>query len=193
MKCYRRPLGISYKERTTDNKVKMRITQVDRPHMDLMTIIKRMKLKWYGHVSRSSGLAKTILKGTVGGGQAKEDYGHVISKKRQASASPTHRQNGQASASSTHRQNGQASASPTHRQNGQASASPTHRQNGQASASPTHRQNGQASDSPTHRQNGQASASPTHREQQDTEDVKRRNQVATSSMNGPTTTRSKDR
>ena len=35
------------------------------PHEDLLTIVKRRKLKWYGHVSRSSGLAKTISKGTV--------------------------------------------------------------------------------------------------------------------------------
>ena len=34
-----------------------------------MTIIKRRKLHWYGHVSRSSGLAKTILQGTVKGGR----------------------------------------------------------------------------------------------------------------------------
>ena len=32
-----------------------------------MTIVKRPKLQWYGHVSRSSGLAKTILQGTVKG------------------------------------------------------------------------------------------------------------------------------
>ena len=31
-------------------------------------IVKRHKLKWYGHVSRSSCLAKTILQGTVKGG-----------------------------------------------------------------------------------------------------------------------------
>ena len=34
-----------------------------------MTIIKKHKLQWYGHVSRSSGLAKTILQGTVKGGR----------------------------------------------------------------------------------------------------------------------------
>ena len=34
-----------------------------------MIIVKRCKLQWYGHVSRSSGLAKTILKGTVKGGR----------------------------------------------------------------------------------------------------------------------------
>ena len=37
------------------------------PHEDLQTIVKRRKLQWYGHVSRSSGLAKTILQGTVKG------------------------------------------------------------------------------------------------------------------------------
>ena len=30
-----------------------------------LTVVKRGKLQWYGHVSRSSGLAKTILLGTV--------------------------------------------------------------------------------------------------------------------------------
>ena len=37
-------------------------------HEDL-TIVKRRKLKWYRHVSRSSGLASTILQGTVKGGR----------------------------------------------------------------------------------------------------------------------------
>ena len=35
----------------------------------LLTIVKRRKLQWYGHVSCSSGLAKTILHGTVKGGR----------------------------------------------------------------------------------------------------------------------------
>ena len=35
------------------------------PHEDFLTIVKRCKLQWYGDVSRSSGLAKTILQGTV--------------------------------------------------------------------------------------------------------------------------------
>ena len=30
---------------------------------------KERKLKWYGHVTRSSGLAKTTLQGTVQGGR----------------------------------------------------------------------------------------------------------------------------
>ena len=38
-----------------------------------LTIVKRRKLQWYGHVSRSSGLAKTILQGTVKGEKGEED------------------------------------------------------------------------------------------------------------------------
>ncbi|KAK2174777.1 hypothetical protein NP493_778g04017 [Ridgeia piscesae] len=39
------------------------------PHEDLLTTVKRRKLKWYGHITRSSGFAKTILQGTVQGGR----------------------------------------------------------------------------------------------------------------------------
>ena len=43
--------------------------QATGPHENLLTIVKRRKLLWYGHVSRSSGLAKAILQGTVKGGR----------------------------------------------------------------------------------------------------------------------------
>ena len=36
---------------------------------DLLTSVKRRKLKWYGHVIRSTGLANTILQGIVQGGR----------------------------------------------------------------------------------------------------------------------------
>ena len=36
-------------------------------HAKTLTIVKRHKLQWYGHVSCSSGLAKTILQDTVKG------------------------------------------------------------------------------------------------------------------------------
>ena len=39
------------------------------PHEDLLTIVKRRKLQWFSHASRSSGLAKTTLQGTVKGGR----------------------------------------------------------------------------------------------------------------------------
>ena len=37
-----------------------------------MTIVKRRNLQRYGHVSRSSGLAKTIVQGTVKGGRKQD-------------------------------------------------------------------------------------------------------------------------
>ena len=43
--------------------------QAIRPHEDLLTLVKRHKLQWYGHVYLSSGLAKTILQGAVKGGR----------------------------------------------------------------------------------------------------------------------------
>ena len=35
------------------------------PYEDLLPSVDRRKLKWYGNVTRSSGLAKTVLQGTV--------------------------------------------------------------------------------------------------------------------------------
>ena len=45
------------------------IQQAVRSHEDFLTILKRRKLQWYRQVSQSSGLAKTILHGTVQGGR----------------------------------------------------------------------------------------------------------------------------
>ena len=69
MRCYRKILRISYKDHLTNEEVRAKIKQAIGPHEDLLTVIKRRKLQWYGHVSRSSGLAKTILQGTVKGGR----------------------------------------------------------------------------------------------------------------------------
>ena len=65
MRCYRKILRISYKDHVTNKEVRAKIQQAIGPHEDLLTIVKRRKLQWYGHVFRSSGLAKTILQGTV--------------------------------------------------------------------------------------------------------------------------------
>ena len=68
MRSYRKILRISYKDLVTNEEVRAKIQQAIGPHEDL-TIVKRRKLLWYGHVSRSSGLAKTILQGTLKGGR----------------------------------------------------------------------------------------------------------------------------
>ena len=69
MRCYCKILRISYKDHVTNEKVCAKVQQAIGPHEDLLTIAKRRKLHWYGHVSRSSGLAKTILQSTVKGGR----------------------------------------------------------------------------------------------------------------------------
>ena len=69
MRCYRKILQFSYKDHVTNEEVRAKIQQATGPHEDLLTVVKRRKLQWYGHVSRSSGLAKTILQGTVKGGK----------------------------------------------------------------------------------------------------------------------------
>ena len=71
MRCYRKILHISYKEHVINEQVCAMIKQAIGPHEDL-TIVKRRKLKWYGYVFRSSGLAKTILQGTVKGGRRQD-------------------------------------------------------------------------------------------------------------------------
>ena len=52
-------MNISYKDHVTNEEV----VGYDK----LLILVKERKLRWFGHVSRSSGLAKTILQGTMKG------------------------------------------------------------------------------------------------------------------------------
>ena len=69
MRCYRKIQHISYKDHVTNEEVRAKIQQAIGPHKDLLTIVKRCKQQWYGHISRSTGLSKTISQGTVKGGR----------------------------------------------------------------------------------------------------------------------------
>ena len=69
MRCCREILRFSYKDHVTNEEVRAKIQQAIGLHEDLLTIVKGCKLRWYGHVFRSSGLAKTSLQGTVKGGR----------------------------------------------------------------------------------------------------------------------------
>ena len=61
MRCYRRLLNISYKDHVTNEEVRRKIQAAIGEYDELLTLVKKRKLRWFGHVSRSSGLAKTIL------------------------------------------------------------------------------------------------------------------------------------
>ena len=66
MRCYRRLLNISSKDHVTNEEVHRKI-QAATGEYDELTMVKKRKLKWFGHVLKSSGPAKTILQGTVNG------------------------------------------------------------------------------------------------------------------------------
>ena len=70
MRCYRRQLNISFKDHVTNEEVRRKIQAAIGEYDELLTLVKKRKLRWFVHVSnvsRSSGLAKTILQGTVKG------------------------------------------------------------------------------------------------------------------------------
>ena len=65
MTYFYKHMGILYSDHITNEEVTTRIGNAMGLCEDLLTSVKRRKLKRYGHVRRSSGLAKTILQGTV--------------------------------------------------------------------------------------------------------------------------------
>ena len=69
MRCYRKIFGISFRDRITNEDVGNRVREAIGPHDDLLSIVKTRKLRSYGHVTRATGLANTIMQGTVPGGR----------------------------------------------------------------------------------------------------------------------------
>ena len=65
MRCFQRLLGIYYRDRVTNEEVRNLIRHVIGPYEDIITTVRKLKLRWYGHITRSTGLAKMILQGTL--------------------------------------------------------------------------------------------------------------------------------
>ena len=65
MRCYQRLLNILYKDHVTNEEVRRKIQAAIGEYDELLTLVKKRKLRWFGHVSRSSGLVKTVLQGIV--------------------------------------------------------------------------------------------------------------------------------
>ena len=51
----------------TNEEVCRKIQAAIGEYDELLTLVKKRKLRWFGHVSRFSGLAKTIIQSTVKG------------------------------------------------------------------------------------------------------------------------------
>ena len=58
---------VSYKDRVKNEEVKRRIRMAIGNYEELLPLVIRRKLRWFGHVTRSSGLSKVCLQGTVEG------------------------------------------------------------------------------------------------------------------------------
>ena len=92
MRCYRKILRTSYKDHVTNEEVHAKIQQAIGPQEDLLMIVKRRKLQWYGHVSRSSGIVKTILQVTVNGGKKIRQTEEEVGRQHQGMDRPGVRQ-----------------------------------------------------------------------------------------------------
>ena len=73
MRCYRRLLNISYNDHVTNEYIRRKIQTSIGKYDELLTLVKKWKLGWFGHISRPSGLTKTILQGTVKGKRKKDE------------------------------------------------------------------------------------------------------------------------
>ena len=67
MRCLRRLLNISYRDRITNIEVRNRVTKEIGPHSELLAMVITKKLRWFGHVIRSNSMSKTILQGSIEG------------------------------------------------------------------------------------------------------------------------------
>ena len=65
MICYQRLLNTSYKDHVINEDVRRKIQTAIGIYYELLTLVRKWKLRRFGPISRSSGLAKTILQGTV--------------------------------------------------------------------------------------------------------------------------------
>ena len=61
MRCFRKLLGMSYRDHMTKDAVRDRIRQAIGHYDDILTTVKKHKLRWFEYVSRSAGLVKTIF------------------------------------------------------------------------------------------------------------------------------------
>ena len=64
MRCYRRLYSISYKDHVTNEELRRKMQAATGEYDELLTMVKKRKLRLFGNVLRSAGLAKTILQST---------------------------------------------------------------------------------------------------------------------------------
>ena len=72
LRCFRRILGITWKQRITNGEVQRRIKNEIGEHEPLLETARRRKLQWFGHTLRRVGtLAYDIMHGSVNGSRGR--------------------------------------------------------------------------------------------------------------------------
>ena len=71
MRCSRRLLNILYKDHITNEEVRRKIQAAIGEYDELLTLVKKRKLRWFGHITMSFSLTKTTLQGTAKGKKKK--------------------------------------------------------------------------------------------------------------------------
>ena len=61
------PEAIEHLIKGLNEEVYRNIQAATGEHDELLTLVRKRKLRWFDHISGSSGLAKTILQGTMKG------------------------------------------------------------------------------------------------------------------------------
>ena len=74
---------IYYKDHVTNEEVRRKIQAAIGEGDELLTLVKKRMLRWFGHVSRSSGLAKTIIQSTVKGKKKKRQTEEKVGRQYQ--------------------------------------------------------------------------------------------------------------
>ena len=69
MRCFRKLLGISYRDHITNDAVRDRIKQAIGPYDDILTTVKKRKLKWFWVCIKIIRICQDDFKGTVQGGR----------------------------------------------------------------------------------------------------------------------------
>ena len=88
MRCYGKILRIKYKDHVTTEEVCAEIERALRPHDDLLTIVKRRKMKWYEHASRSSGSDQNHLARHGEGGKKTRQKEQEVGRQHQGMDRP---------------------------------------------------------------------------------------------------------
>ena len=83
MRCFSKLLGVLYRDHIANEEVKARIGNAIGSYEDLLTSVKRRKLKWYEHVTRSSGLAKDYPTGNSSRTETKRQTEEMMGRQHQ--------------------------------------------------------------------------------------------------------------